>query len=171
MTKSFMSGNYLGIDTDCSGLITSISFIGIPTIAVAPTEVLVRQWKTTFDIGKANMPPLAVMSAACFGFLAYASRGLPMRGPGPVSPSTLYTVAAIIIPAIVPYTLVRMEPAANQQLNRMAAAAEKGANGKELGGSDEEVKQLLKKWSSMNLVRAGMVGTGAVLGAVASLVL
>ncbi|KAK5119503.1 hypothetical protein LTR85_007603 [Meristemomyces frigidus] len=152
-----------------AGMIASISYIGIPTMALAPTDTIVRQWKTTFNIGKASAPPFAVTCAACFGFLAYSARALPRSRTLPVSPFALYTAAALAIPAIVPYTLIVMEPAANRKLMHMAKTAEAGPSGTDLGASDADVQELLRKWKGMNLVRAAFVGTGAVLGAVASL--
>lgn len=152
------------------GMTACVSYIGIPTIALAPTDLLVRQWKRTYDVGKATAPPFAVTCAACFGFLAYSSRRLPSSGSIPISPFALYTAAAVAIPAIVPYTLLVMEPAVNRKLMRMAKTVEAGSKGTELDCSGAEVADLLRKWKGMNLVRAAAVATGAVLGVVASLI-
>ncbi|KAK6386538.1 hypothetical protein LTR65_008876 [Meristemomyces frigidus] len=129
-----------------AGMIASISYVGIPTMALAPAEILVRQWKTTFEIGKASAPPFALTCAACFGFLAYSSRTLPGSASLPVSPFALYTAAALAIPAIMPYTLLVMEPAANGKLMHMAKKAEAGGKGTDLAASDADVKELLRKW-------------------------
>ncbi|KAK4549001.1 hypothetical protein LTR36_008774 [Oleoguttula mirabilis] len=125
-------------------------------MALAPAEILVRQWKTTFEIGKASAPPFALTCAACFGFLAYSSRTLPGSASLPVSPFALYTAAALAIPAIMPYTLLVMEPAANGKLMHMAKKAEAGGKGTDLAASDADVKELLRKWKANADVYVGV---------------
>ena len=81
----------------------------------------------------------------------------------------LYAVAAVAIPSIMPFTIAVMNPRANLRLMVLADQAEQRGKGKEVGVSEGEVRQLLKKWTGLNYVRAVAVGTGAVLGAVAAI--
>jgi len=87
-----------------------------------------------------------------------------------VSPYALYVAATLATPAVVPYTLLIMEPAANRKLMAMANAVEAGTTKNHLAINEARVVAWLRKWKSMNYVRAGLVGTGALLGAVASIV-
>lgn len=154
----------------CTGMIGSISYITIPSLALSPPELAVRQWNTAFDIGKVTAPPLALTSAACFGYLVYATRHAVSQSHamGIRSPMVLYAVATVAIPSIVPYTIAIMNPT-NVRLIALAREAEVKGKGNEIGATEGEVQKLLTKWAGMNYVRAVVVGTGAVLGAVASL--
>ena len=51
----------------------------------------------------------------------------------------------------------------------MAGKVEKGGKAEGLGASEREVRELLGRWKGMNFVRAGLVGMGALLAAVATL--
>ncbi|KAK5682303.1 hypothetical protein LTS10_005429 [Elasticomyces elasticus] len=150
-------------------MIASISYIGIPIIRLAPPEVAVRQWSKAYAIGKATAPPLAITSAACFGYLSYTSlaAGSPLQSFGLGAPMVLYAIAGAIVPCIVPYTLLVMDPRANNRLKFLAKEAERSS--KSTDSIKDEVQELLGKWARMNYVRAAAVGAGAVLGAVASI--
>ncbi|TKA77770.1 hypothetical protein B0A55_04681 [Friedmanniomyces simplex] len=154
-----------------TSMIASISFIGIPAIALAPPEIAARQWQKAYNIGKASAPPFAITSAACFAYLAYAFRHAISKpnAMGLKSPMVLYAVAAVAIPCIVPFTILVMNPRANLRLIALAGEAEQAGKGKTVGTSEGEVRQLLRTWTAMNYVRAVVVGAGAVLGAVATM--
>ncbi|KAF1820609.1 uncharacterized protein K489DRAFT_433315 [Dissoconium aciculare CBS 342.82] len=90
--------------TGClTGLIASFTYFGVPTVMLAPDNLAARQWKQLYVLGKASMPPFAVVCSTAFAFLAYQSRGIHSKFPFAVS--NLYIAAAISIPMIVPYTL------------------------------------------------------------------
>ncbi|KAK0275001.1 hypothetical protein LTR35_011423 [Friedmanniomyces endolithicus] len=154
-----------------SGLIASVSFIAIPAIALAPPEVAVRQWKKAYDKGISSAPFFAITSAACFGYLAYATRHVVAKpnAIGLRSPMALYAVAAVAIPSIMPFTIAVMNPRANLRLMALAGEAEQKGKGKAVSVSEGEVRQLLRTWTGLNYVRAVAVGTGAVFGAVAAI--
>nr|POE93626.1 putative mitochondrial membrane protein [Quercus suber] len=149
-----------------TGLITSFNTISIPAVALAPTDLLVRQFAHLYYTGRANMPPLAILSATCFGFLAYSTRRSPKRRFG-LSQSSFYLTAAVLLPMIVPFTVLIMEPGPNKPLLAWAAEAEAVAAGTVLAVQRSEVQRELGVWIGMNYVRAGLVGTGALLGAAA----
>lgn len=63
----------LGITTSAflSGFGFAFSYASIPVIAqTAPAGLLAKQWLATFEIGKAAAPPMAIIAAASFAFLA-----------------------------------------------------------------------------------------------------
>ena len=53
-----------------SGLIVSASYVSVPVIAMAPPDLMAKQWAATYSIGKATAPPIAVTCSICFAFLA-----------------------------------------------------------------------------------------------------
>ncbi|KAK5731602.1 hypothetical protein LTR17_011194 [Elasticomyces elasticus] len=148
-----------------SGMIASISYSGIPIIRLAPPEVAVRQWSKAYALGKATAPPLAITSAACFGYLSW--QALPPKSIGFGEPMVIYAIAAALIPSIMPFTLSVMDPGVNNRLKLLAKDAERST--KLTDSVKDEVQELLGKWAAMNYVRAVAVGVGAVLGAVASI--
>ncbi|KAF1353902.1 hypothetical protein BDV97DRAFT_279548, partial [Delphinella strobiligena] len=146
-----------------AGAIAGISFT-TPAILDSPAPLLVKQWKKIFDSGKVVAPPLSIISAAIFGGLAY-------REPKGSAAFTLYTVAAVLVPSIVPYTLLVMKPT-NDKLNEKAeslattsledAAAEAGV------AKEETAHGLLDKWITLNLGRSLLPLIGTICAAWAS---
>lgn len=72
----------------------------------------------------------------------------------------LYGAAALVIPTIVPYTLLAMQPTNDSIAARAAKAGDI---------SDAQLKALVVKWSGMNYTRALLVSIGALLGTTAAL--
>lgn len=144
--------------------IYSFTVLTIPVVETGATKdsatFTAKQWSKAFNLGKSFAPPFAITCAACFGFLAFQTRGI--AGRFPISPSVLYATAAVITPSIVPYTIAVMGPTTLTPLEARAAGAS-GAPG------DQETLDLIKKWSGQNTVRAGMVGSAAVMSALAIL--
>lgn len=91
--------------------------------------------------------------------IAFAARGI--QGRFALSPSTLYLAAAIVAPAIVPYTRTVMWDT--------VTSLEAKASGATKVPSDGETKTLIEKWSRQSLNRALMVATSAFLGGAAIL--
>lgn len=156
-----------------AGMIACFSYAAIPPISQAPPEIAVLQWRTAYEIGKSTSPPFALTAAGSFAYLAYSNyrlRSLKTSSKATVDTATvrmaMYAAAAVLIPSIVPYTLLRMEPMVNSALMDMANLAETGSA---VGKTAGEVSALFVKWSGMNYVRAALVCTGSLLGAVASL--
>ncbi|KAK3617112.1 hypothetical protein LTR56_025518 [Elasticomyces elasticus] len=170
MSALISTAQTVGITTAAclTGMIASISYIGIPVIRLASPGVAVRQWSKAYALGKAIAPPLAITSAACFGYMSYASRqALPLQSSELGSPMLLYAIAAALIPCIIPYTLSVMDPGANNRLKLLAKEAERSS--KSMESIKDEVQELLGIWAGMNYVRAAAVGAGAVLGAIATI--
>lgn len=86
-----------------------------------------------------------------------------------MSRAALYATAAVAVPLIVPYTLLFMGPAVNHKLLSIAAVADQGKKGADVGISEGELKQVMRKWKSMNYNRAAFVALGSLLGAIATI--
>ncbi|KAK5005120.1 hypothetical protein LTR28_008099 [Elasticomyces elasticus] len=174
------------------GTIAFASFGVIPALRLAPTQVQAQQWEKVFWIGASTAPPLALMSSLAFGYLANqgsppthryqvradisAASKVPQALSGtaiaPTTPFYLLTTSAVIIPAIVPYTLFLMKNT-NNKLHAKAAKYRNTIAGEkniEAGMPREEtVEGLVSKWYWLNMLRAVMVGSGAAMGLVAVL--
>lgn len=77
----------------------------------------------------------------------------------PVSPVFLYSLAAALPPSVVGFTFTVMWDGVQ--------ALEAKAAGKADAPSEAETKSLVAKWTSQNYVRSAIVGSAAVLSAVA----
>lgn len=85
----------------------------------------------------------------------------------PSAAAYLYTAAAVLVPAIVPYTLLGMK-AVNGALHAKADKLRTSSFDKPSTASeDREVKELIGRWKVHNAVRAVLAGMGAVAGMVA----
>lgn len=119
--------------------------------------IIVKQWHAMFETGKAQNPPIAVLTASAFLYLAWASRPRSQfrslfRRPGSAS---LYLSAALLTIGIVPWTVVTMTKT-NNSLIAIAEAAKTPVV--------TEVSELLKRWTSLNGVRSCFPLLGGVLG-------
>jgi hypothetical protein len=111
------------------------------------------------------MPPLTILPAALFGFLAYRSSATSGASVG------LYTAAALLTPAIVPYTFAVIRPT-NDALKKKAASASSAAVGEaaaQLKGEEDNTHALVDRWATLNLVRGLVSLSAALIGAWASL--
>ncbi|RMZ73869.1 Noranthrone monooxygenase [Pyrenophora seminiperda CCB06] len=151
-----------------SGFIACFSHAGVPTLSLAPVDVLVHEFRTMYIIGKSTSPLIAITATLCNGYSAYRFKDDTALIAGVVSPFALYLAATICVPTIIPYTILYMEPKVNRKLLMLGGMVEKGAKASDLGVSKAEVQGLLIRWKGMNFVRAGLVGLGAVLAAVAT---
>lgn len=119
--------------------------------------MIVKQWRAMFENGKAQNPPIAVMTASAFLYLAWVSRpkskfrGL-FRRPGSAS---LYLSAALLTVGIVPWTVITMTKT-NNSLIAIAEAAKTPVVG--------EVPELLERGTSLNGVRSCFPLLGGALG-------
>ena len=122
-----------------------------------------------YNIGKTSSPPLAIATTLCNGFSAYQSRSSKDAVLGGwASPFGLYVAAALSVMAIVPFTLLYMEPAVNRKLLGLGSRASRRVKAEHLGASEEDVRLLLIRWKGLNFVRAALAGLGALLAAVAT---
>ena len=121
-----------------------------------------------YNIGKASSPYLAVAATLCNGFLAYRAQVDGKATAKGVPCSAVYLAAAMSIMAIVPFTLLYMEPVVNRKLLGLGRQAERGVKTEQLGVSEEDVGKMMGLWKRLNSIRAALVGVGALAAAVAS---
>jgi len=149
----------LGITTSLvlAGAIASISHITTPVLSTTPPSTFLPLWTRLYARGAATAPPLAVLSTACFLYLAYSASDW----------TGAYATAAAATLAIVPYTLLFMM-GTNRRLEARAKMV--GASAKEDGGRQEESRALLEWWTVLNFGRSvlplvgGLVGLWSVMG-------
>ena len=106
--------------------------------------------------GKTQNPPIAAVVAGSFSYLAWTLRSVPGNKAG------LYGVAAVMTIAIVPWTLLLMNPTNRSLIEKAGAAVE-------LKGDEEEVQGLLRRWGNLNGIRSLFPLVGGVAGALAVL--
>lgn len=151
-----------------TGYIGCFSFAGVATLNEAPLDTRVKQFRRMYNIGKASSPYLAVAATLCNGFSAYRARADARITASGVPYSALYLAAAMSVLAIVPFTLLYMEPIVNRRLLDLGGQAETGVKTEQLGVSEEAVGEMMELWKRSNFVRAALVGMGALAAAVAS---
>ncbi|KAF1809425.1 DUF1772-domain-containing protein [Eremomyces bilateralis CBS 781.70] len=144
-------------------LVTAISggasFMLVPALKAGPASVLVRQWRVAYGIGARSAPPISIVTSLAWAYLASKARHHPATPSGPF---TFYTLAAVLGPAIVPYTLVVMK-STNGRLSELAAAADKASEKVQ----EKEATQLIEKWKWLNAVRGVSVFSALMCGAYA----
>jgi hypothetical protein len=116
------------------------------------SSVAVQQWNNIFARGKAFNPPVIIALSSVFGYLSYRSYSTDGRVWGQ------YATAAVLLPAVVPFTLVVLNPTNDQLIS--AATVEL---------STETTRALLQKWGVLNALRSVFLFVGAGLGAWAAL--
>ncbi|CAN9275890.1 unnamed protein product [Alternaria alternata] len=135
-----------------------LSVVGIPAAMQAPAPLAVKQWHTIFTRGGAMARPLAIVSALATGYLAYNQdpKSTPFR---------LNALATILLPSIVPFTLLAMAPTNDKLLGKkdeLATASLSNKNVEAFAAEGETVHELMDKWASLNMARAMLVAVGAV---------
>ena len=142
----------------------------MPSLLLAPTPLLVRQWRTMYLRGKSLAPPVAIVSSASFSYLAIKLYNAPLSVNHPRG--ELYTLAAVMTVSILPYTLLVMKNVNAKLLAKAEEMESLDAKDKvtEVGlPQGETAKELLDWWGVLNLGRAVFPLLGAVLGIWASL--
>jgi hypothetical protein len=129
---------------------------------------------------------LAILSALATGYLAYNRTFYPISSPTPDSPicPTLFqtstkisstedpkstpfrlnALATLLLPSIVPFTLLTMTPTNNKLLSKkdeLATASLSNKNVEAFAAEGETVHELMDKWASLNMARAVLVAAGA----------
>ncbi|GES62360.1 DUF1772-domain-containing protein [Aspergillus terreus] len=152
-----------------SGNILSISMLTTPALLQTmrdgdlPAGLAVKAWRNMYQRGRAQNPPIAAATAACFLYCAWAVRGGTSLAPlTPRNAPVLYCAAAALTLAIVPYTLAAMMPT-NSALIAKADAKELGAQ------ESSEAGPLLQKWTKLNAIRGVWPLLGGLVGIMAAL--
>ncbi|KAI4611624.1 uncharacterized protein J4E87_010474 [Alternaria ethzedia] len=144
----------------------SLSVVGIPAAMQAPAPLAVKQWYTIFTRGGAIARPLAAISALATGYLAYHQDRTS-------TPFRLNALATLLLPSIVPFTILVLGPTNNKLMakkDELANASLRDKHVEQFAKEGETVKELMDKWASLNLARALLVGVGAVCAVAAGVV-
>ncbi|KAA8648918.1 DUF1772 domain-containing protein [Aspergillus tanneri] len=102
-----------------SGNIAALSVNVIPALLQShreeqiPLSITVKQFRNMYENGKAQNPPIALVTAVAFGYLAWAARSestfpLAVQNSTCACVSSLYLTAAVLTLGIVPWTLATM---------------------------------------------------------------
>jgi len=144
-----------------AGALGGISFLACPAILESPAPLLVKQWKKLFDTGKVIAPPLSIIAAAIYGSLAY-------RASKESASVVLYTAAAVLVPSIIPYTIIFISSTNNKLAAKEASLAKVSITdtAAEAGVAEEETAHaLFDKWATLNLGRSLLPLIGTVCAA------
>ncbi|KAF1843169.1 uncharacterized protein K460DRAFT_368084 [Cucurbitaria berberidis CBS 394.84] len=109
--------------------------------------------------------PLAILSAVATAYVAYH------QDPSS-TPFKLNMAATILLPSIVPFTLVFIAPTNNKLLAKKDQLASASLDDKAIEAGvaqGETVNALLDRWAMLNLARAALVGAGALCAVLAAL--
>lgn len=120
-------------------------------LATSDPNALAQQWQSIYLRGRVQGPAVATVSGLLYAYAAYArsQAGGSGRAPG---------IAGLVTVSIVPYTLVLMGRV-NQKLLELAAAEPASSTAK-----SEGLRDLVIRWSRLNLIRGLFPLLGGVLG-------
>ncbi|KAJ5725765.1 DUF1772-domain-containing protein [Penicillium malachiteum] len=149
-----------------SGNIASLSTITTPTLLQYDKEtnqsprLLAQQWKSLFETGKAQNPPIAATVAASFLYLAWSvGQGAALYKNVVYNRVALYLAAAALTVGIVPFTIITMSGTNKLLLQKAQSTSE----------SDREVPGLVKQWTGLNFARSLLPLAGAACGIIAAI--
>jgi hypothetical protein len=181
---------------------SAISILAVPALLLQPhtsqdplrppqkpsyPRTTASQFSTMYAIGRVTQPPLTILTASAFFYLAYRAHGSTIT----TSPTTLpHGIAqgvrlwqlwacggAVVLGALWPFTFLVLEPVSQRLLvfaredgggDIMAKMEEGRASGDEQEEEQEEevreVQALLYRWGVLNLIRACLPAVGAGCG-------
>ncbi|PWY85954.1 hypothetical protein BO70DRAFT_378649 [Aspergillus heteromorphus CBS 117.55] len=167
-----------------SGTIFSLSYITIPVLLQShhdhaiPLQPITKQWRTLYETGKRRVPPLALLTASTFLYLAWRVRhNTPVEALASKHSMAVYVGSALLTLGIVPWTAVVMGGTNGE----LMAWAERGGDGvrEEKGKGvekddkeeeEERVRGLLARWGWLNAGRAVWPLLGGVVSLMGGLV-
>jgi hypothetical protein len=153
----------IGITTSSilAGSVASASFALVPRLLESPTPLLLKQWGNAYNAGKKNAPPFAVLSSACYFYLAYA---LPSNFPR--SKLYGYIAAGALTVGVVPYTRLVMMDTNKKLLAKVDETRTLGIKDEivEVGLGNETAHKLVDSWGMLNLGRAALLVVGSLVG-------
>ncbi|KAK0747980.1 hypothetical protein B0T21DRAFT_323331 [Apiosordaria backusii] len=132
-----------------TGISLTFSTLITPLLLTSPTPLMLQQWKKMFLAGKTHMPPLSILSAVGFFYLAAKS---PAH-------RNLWSTAGGLSLGIIPYTLLLMKGTNHALLKKESdLTARLKTSGAVVVSEQEEMgaKQLVDWWGVLNLGRTGM---------------
>lgn len=159
------TGNIAGLSlVSAQSLLRSRRKDGVSAVMVG------KEWRNLYHIGKAQNPPIAIVTSSIYLYLAwavslYSGPELDARQLSPHA-AKLYAVAAVLTLGIIPWTLAVMRPT-NNLLESHATRFETPASGADKQAI--EIDAHLAKWKTLNLVRSLFPLAGSLVGTVATL--
>ncbi|KAL4786581.1 hypothetical protein BJX76DRAFT_354946 [Aspergillus varians] len=151
-----------------AGNIASYSLVSVPALQTAhsdykaPLTLIVKQWRALYDRGHAQNPPIAVVAASAFAYLAWSvHKSVAVAALAPRNAVALYSAAAALTVGIVPWTFATMIKT-NEVLQRRA-----GEDWIPDEESSEEVEECLGRWRVLNGIRGVFPLVGALVGVLA----
>ncbi|KAK8242344.1 hypothetical protein IWZ00DRAFT_373624 [Phyllosticta capitalensis] len=144
-----------------------ISYGAAPSYRRLPAPFMAKQWQLNYEAGKAAAPLFALASGVSFAYLIaqHAKSSAPSRT------LYLYTLAGVIVPAIVPYTkivMMKLNDRLHAKVTELAGAQPGDGAFEEKGvPQDETVGSMVEKWRRLNAVRAIAGYIGGIAGLIA----
>ncbi|PYH88764.1 DUF1772-domain-containing protein [Aspergillus ellipticus CBS 707.79] len=151
-----------------SGSITSLSLLTIPSLLASHSThtislaTLTQQFRLVYEYGKQRMPPVALLTATNFLYLAWSVRpGTALAVLAPRHSAVGYAVAVALTVGIVPWTAAAMG-----RVNAGLLGWEESVDGKR-EGEEERVVGLLRRWGWLNVGRGLLPLLGGLVSVVA----
>ncbi|KAI9721374.1 MAG: hypothetical protein M1835_004007, partial [Candelina submexicana] len=98
-----------------SGSTIALSYYAVPSFLLAPTPLLLRQWRAMYDRGKVTGPPLSILGGLSYAYLAYHTHYNNFKNPllltghaSDTSVARLYVAAALLSLSVAPFTAIFM---------------------------------------------------------------
>ncbi|MCJ1403374.1 hypothetical protein MMC11_006597 [Xylographa trunciseda] len=144
----------LGITTSafCSGGLLFTSYVHVPAyVKNTSDESLLSQWQTMAAVGKAIVPPLALIASGANFFNSYMTHTQPQH--------YRFMAAGVLSLAILPYTFVALGPTnAEFELRE-----EKKGSSTDDRLRNLDVKELISRWSNLSAVRGFLLLASAIV--------
>ncbi|MCJ1474714.1 hypothetical protein MMC13_003374 [Lambiella insularis] len=141
----------IGASAWLSGGMASISLLAVPALSSAPSNTaLCQQFTTLYNIGRRTQPPVTLLTSLIFYYAAYCNR------------SRLMAAAGTSVLAVLPYTIIVLEPTSNAIKDKIHY------HDIERNDGQEEIA-LVKRWGVLNSISATFPAVAAWLGALALL--
>ncbi|EXJ78690.1 hypothetical protein A1O1_09092 [Capronia coronata CBS 617.96] len=135
-----------------SGGLLATSFMHVPGyVQNSNEEVLLNQWQTMGTIGKAVVPPLALIATGANFLNSYFTHTQPQH--------YRFMAAGALSLAILPYTFLSLD-STNAEL---ASRVEKKQGGSDLTLRNLSVKELIKRWGTRSAIRGVLLLASALI--------
>ncbi|CAG8128241.1 unnamed protein product [Penicillium salamii] len=122
------------------------------------SNAILKVWRRLYEYGHAYGPKLAAVTSTAFGYLAWSARAQRTTCRAPM---IMYSAAASLVLAIVPYTIIFIGPT-NDRLSARAAGKDELVSTNETSETSDD--QLLRQWVVLNGIRGLLPFAGGVLG-------
>ncbi|CAG8972555.1 hypothetical protein HYALB_00011405 [Hymenoscyphus albidus] len=156
----------LGLTTQgiVAGLSLSYSIIAVPRLLESPTPLMLKQWAAMYNTGKLFMPPLSLLSASTFFYLASQFRNVPSALAA--QKYWMFIAAGFLAGAQVPYTVLLMKGTNGSLMQKEKEVRNLKSGDKivEIGlGEKESAHELVDWWAVLNLGRCAFLTAGFVV--------